>query len=133
MPNKLTDLAEVLFRQIHPTFYPNGVLGSPAFLPNPSDNGQSSNDRGSITDPQSAYNHYTQHVGKQSACVFGVSVAEYAAEKIDCVEDPLPAAGSVPANPAHCLADYRSFSPKDQKLIAKRLKVQALKRGCLHP
>ena len=133
MGNKITDSSEVLFRQVHPQFYQNGVLGSRAFKPNSSDNGFMSTDRASMTSAKDAHEHYTVHLKKQSACVFGVTVAEFSSEKVECSEDPLAADGDTPANPAHCLADYNAHDEKSWKNIAQKLKVVAEKRGCQFP
>lgn len=133
MPNKLDDKDEVLLKQVHPKFYEGGKLGSSAFTPNPEDDGMASSDRSSIVAAKDAHYHFTHHLKKQSACVFGVSVGEYGSESIDCIEDPLPAAGSVPANPAHCLSNFSAFSKNRQRVIAKKLKIYAEKRGIQHP
>lgn len=133
MPNKLNDPDEILFKQVHPTFYVGGKLGSPAFTPNPEDNGKASSDRASLVSAKDAHHHFTNHLKKQSSCVFGVSVGEYGSKNIECFEDPLPANGSIPANPAHCLSDYSAYSKNQQKVVAKKLKIFAEKRGIQHP
>ena len=133
MGNKITNPSELLFRQVHPQFYQNGVLGSSAFKPNSSDNGFMSTDQASLTTAKDAHHHYTVHLQKASACVYGLTVGELAAEKISCVDDPLAANGNIPANPAHSLADYNANTKSSWKNIAQKLKIIAENRGCLHP
>jgi len=70
--------------------------------------------------------------GKRSAAVFGLSVSEFEAESISCVEDPIKDDPELPDNPAHALADYNGHDQKKQKVVAKRLKSLAVKRGCLY-
>lgn len=124
---------EVLLRQVHPKLRDNGKLASSVFVPNPSDNGLLSSDRSTLTTPAAAFQHYTQHVGKQSCAVFGLEVQEYADEAIACTADPLAASGSIPANPAHALSDFTAHDPRCWKNIAKRLKIKAEERGCFYP
>jgi hypothetical protein len=132
MTEKLRDAAEVLFRQIHPDFIQNGEPSSDRFRPSQQDQNKLSLDRSKLVTASQAHANYVAG-GRASAAVFGLSVGEFSNENIPCVEDPLPAAGERLANPAHALADYSRHSPSDQKLISKRLKRIAVRRGCLHP
>ncbi|MDD1536094.1 MULTISPECIES: hypothetical protein [unclassified Bradyrhizobium] len=132
MKKRLTNAHEVLFRQIHPKFIENGEPSSDRFRPSAQDQNMLSLDRSALITASEAHAQYVA-TGKQSAAVFGVSVAEFAKESLTCVEDPIPVKETTPANPAHCLADYSPHALKDQKLIAKRLKRVAIARGRLHP
>lgn len=124
---------ELLFRQVHPEFYQNGILGSRAFKPNSSDKGLMSTDRSILTSAEAAFVHYTQHVKKKSACVYGLTVKDFEAVAIECQADPLEAEGDIPPNPAHSLADYNSNPEKSWKTLAQRLRDIAEAGGCKHP
>lgn len=124
---------ELLFRQVHPEFYQNGVLGSRAFKPNSSDKGQMSTDRAALVSAEDAFNHYTQHVKKKSACVYGLTVGAFEAVAIECRADPLEADGDIPPNPAHSLADYTGTPEKSWKILSQRLRDVAEAGGCKHP
>lgn len=121
---------ELLYRQVHPQFYDKGILGSRAFKPNSSDAGLMSTDRASISSAAQAYEHYTVHRKKQSACVFGITVEEFNKENVQCFEDALEADGEIPANPAHSLADYNAHEAKSWKVVSQQLKLIAAARGC---
>ena len=84
-----------------------------------------------MTSAEAAHRLYTS-TGKRSAAVFGLNVGEFQAEAIHCVEDPVKDDPTLPDNPAHALADYAAHDLKKQKVIAKRLKSLAVKRGCLY-
>lgn len=88
-------------------------------------------DRSSVTTAAAAHALYTSD-GKQSAAVFGLTVGEFNAENIACVENKIENHPTQTDNPAHALADYSKHSAKQQKLVAKRLKKQAVARGCLY-
>lgn len=132
MVEPLTNLDEVLFRQIHPNFIHDGEPASDRFKPQPSDEGCMSVDRSSLTDVASSYKLYTS-TGSQSAAVFGVTVEEFGSESVECREDPLGATATTPANPAHALADYTPHEERKWKLISKRLTQKAKARGRLYP
>jgi hypothetical protein len=121
---------ELLYRQVHPEFYQNGVLGSRAFKPNSSDGGMMSTDRASLASAEGAFTHYTQHLRKKSACVYSLKVRDFASFDIECEADPLEADGDVPANPAHSLADYNKNPEKTWKTLAQRLRDIAEAGGC---
>lgn len=132
MGKPLTDPNEVLLRQIHPNCYMNGRPSSDRFRPQPSDCGRMSVDRNSLTTPAASHSLYAS-TGRQSAAVFGVSVGECGAETLQCLPDALKATDEQPANAAHALVDYTSLDGKKWKNISKRLCLQAVARGQLHP
>ena len=136
MADSLTNAEEVLFRQIHPQFIENGEPASHSFMPQSSDEGLMSVDRGSLTSAADSHALYVS-TGRESAAVYGVTVSEFKGEdeqkSITCVADPLAATATSPANPAHALADYSPYSKSRWKVIAKRLKLKAVARGKLHP
>ena len=131
MPNKLTTGEEILFRQIHPNSLQDGEPGSDRFRPSEADQNMLSTDRSSLTSAEEAHKLYTS-TGRLSAAVFGLTVEEFATEQVACIEDPIKDDPEAPDNPAHALADYSDHDAKKQKVVAKRLKSLAIRRGCLY-
>lgn len=131
MADQLTDDAEVLFRHVHPNFLHDGEPSSSRFMPSEKDQNRLSLDRSSLITAQKAFELFTS-TGKKCAAVFGLTVAEFGTENVPCVEDPIANDPDLPDNPAHALADYSAHESARHKLIAKRLKNHALKRGCLY-
>ncbi|SHN06344.1 hypothetical protein [Phytopseudomonas punonensis] len=127
---KLSDEAEVLYRQIHPEYFTDGEPSSDRFKPYPRDNGMMSLDRSSLTSAQDSHALYVEQ-GRLSAAVFGLSVMEFKSESIECVASPIAQTPTTPANPAHASADFTPHAAKNHKNIAKRLKRHAVARGCL--
>lgn len=127
----LGDAAEVLFRQIHPNALLNGEPGSDRFRPTEADMHRLSVDRSSLTTAECAHRLYVSR-GRRSAAVYGVSVGEFAEQNVPAYADPLTDATGEVANPAHAVADFASHSGRQQKLIAKRLKQLAVRRGTLY-
>lgn len=139
MSEKLDNVDEVLFRQIHPNFKDGDGLSSQPFIPSsqafnptPKDNNKLSVDRSSLTDAASSYELFIS-AGHKSAAVFGVSMSEFSHEGIDCFSDPIPVSDNNNGNPAHALADYSPHTQGQQKNKAKRLKAKAIARGQLFP
>jgi hypothetical protein len=143
---ELLDGEELLYRQVHPRWFDEGVPSAQAFYPTRKDAGRLSIARGSLTDPASAFNHYTTARGFQSAGTWGVSVQEVNAapslvklppqtsgnnavtlpSRLACREEPLI------DDPAHGFVDFRSLSNRACELIGKVLLSSAVARGCLH-
>jgi hypothetical protein len=132
MGEPLSDLSEVLFRQIHPNSYSEGRPASDRFKPQPRDNGKMSVDRGALTTAAESHALFISS-GNRSAAVFGVSVKEFGDEFLKCFADPLSAADERPGNPAHAVTDYSPIEEKRWKNISKRLAAKAEARGILHP
>jgi len=132
MGDKLIDQSEVLFRQIHPTFYEKGEPSSQPFKPTEKDDNRLSVDRSALTTAADSCDLYRAN-GHASVAVYGLTVGEFTTEKINCHSDPLKASDTQLANPAHAFANYADFGSSSQKNIAKRLKRMAIARGCLHP
>ena len=128
----LKDGDEILYRQIHPRFYEDSYPVSSQFVPTPKDESKLSVDRSSLTDAAGAHALYTGN-GFQSAAVYGVTVAEFGAERLPCHSDPLAADGKLAANTVHAYADFTAFSGNQKKNIGKRLRKLAVKRERLHP
>jgi hypothetical protein len=132
MGKPLSDLMEVLFRQIHPSQFTNGLPASDRFRPQPRDEGYMSVDRGALTTAAASHALFTS-TGRQSAAVFGVSVGEFEAEALQCLEDPIEAKDDLPGNAAHAIVQYNKADEGKWKIISKRLCTKAIARGRLHP
>jgi hypothetical protein len=129
---KLSDVDEVMLRQIHPTFIEDGEPSSQPFRPTPKDENKLSVDRGSKTTPAGAYDLFVAS-GLKSVAVYGVSVAEFGDQGVSCHPDAIEAGDGIVANPAHAFADYSAHADSKQKTVAKRIKLKAIARGRLHP
>lgn len=132
MGEKLTDQAEVLFRQIHPDLMQDGEPASSSFRPKDADKDMLSVDRSALTTASDAHALYTNN-GHRSAAVYGLTVAEFEGFGISCEDDPLEETEESTANPAHALASFAGYGRSKQKTLGKRLKKFAVARGCLHP
>ena len=65
--------------------------------------------------------------------VCGVTVGEFGKEGLPCHPDPIPATGTLKANPAHAYADYTGVTGTNKrKKLAQRLRTVAAGRGILH-
>jgi len=117
----------LLLRQVHPTFFRDGLLTSQAFMPFPKDNGQLSVYDGDQATPEQSFVHYTVDFGFLSAGVWAVTSGECG--NIGLSSHPDPIEGS----PAHAYIDFGSRAEKDCRKLAKRLKELALSRDRLHP
>ena len=132
MGEKLTDSAEILFRQVHPDLMHDGVPSSSIFCPTQDDDNQLSVDRSALTNAESSHTLYTSG-GRSSTAVFGITVSEFEENNISCHSDALEATDTAPANAAHALANFEMHGSSKQKAIAKKLKRAAVARGQLHP
>ena len=130
-PNSLEDIAEVLFRQIHPNLFDGGEPASSAFIPNESDQGQLSVDRSALTTAQNSHELYVGN-GLLSGGVYGVTVGEFGNNGLSCRPDPIMAEEGRRANPAHALVDYNALGTNQRKKVGKRLKAAAMSRGVLY-
>jgi len=75
-PQKLTDPAEILFRQIHPAkLKRNGSLSPSHFMPGDNDEGMMSTNRETIG-PDEAHRRWTEELEKPSLGTMGISVEE---------------------------------------------------------
>ena len=116
----------LLLRQVHPSFFPNGILSSQAFVPFPKDEGKLSVYDSDMISVEEAYKHYTEALGYQSAGVWGVTCSEIEQERLTSESNPLE------NFPAHALINFGTASKNECRKLAKRLKMYAENRGCLH-
>lgn len=130
MCQAISESHEILFRQVHPSFFDQGEPSSQTFAPTPKDNNKLSVDRSSLTSAREAYELFTGN-GHLSVAVYGLSVGDFSEEKIETFPDPIPPSDGNAANPAHAYADYSQHTGNQQKNKAKRLKRKAISRGCL--
>lgn len=116
----------LLLRHAHPNFVECGELTSQVFSPFPRDDGQLSVDDGDLITAADSFQRYTVVQNLQSAGVWAVSAYETS-------EFGTPAASSpVESNPAHAHLDFSGSDPKSHRKLAKKLKIKAIQRGCLH-
>jgi hypothetical protein len=123
----LTDLDEVLFRQVHPSWLDNGEPTSQAFAPTPKDEGRLSIAQGSLTSAENAYKHYTTVQRLESAGTWAVTVGEAAAVELESFDD------HEDDPPAHGFIDFGGLSRRAAKRKAMVLAGQARQRGRLYP
>lgn len=133
----LTAVNELLLRQVRPDWFEDGgEPSSQAFRPRTSDHGYLSVDRDSAANPVESFTLATsappQGMGLSSAGVWGVSVGEVHGVPLNAHEDPVPATGDRPANPAHCVVDFNGRTGGQTKNASRVLKAHAHQRGCLH-
>jgi hypothetical protein len=125
---QLTDPSELLWRQVNPIWYNNGVVSDLAFRPSSSDGGLLSTSRESRQSATAAFEHHTLILRLKSVGTWGVSVNEVdqaGARAIDdsrCGEQPMP--------PGHASIDMRPHERKDARAIRTTLAARATARGC---
>lgn len=117
----------ILMRQVHPSFFPNNVVSSQAFLPFPKDVGKLSVYDGDQISAEKAYEHYKNVLKFESIGVWGVSCAEVEAINLSSTPDPLE------NFPYHALIDFNTSDSKKWRKLAKQLKRYAVERGRLYP
>lgn len=138
MSDYLDNGEEVLFRHIHPDFFQDGQPSESRFRPSKQDLNKLSLDRRDVHDVATSHYIYT-YGGRQSVAVYGISVSEFGEHNIFCTPDPTEAKEATETtraqleNKAHTLADYSTYSDKEQKVISKKLKLRAIARGKLFP
>jgi hypothetical protein len=120
------DRAELLYRQVHPTWIDDGQPSSQAFRPTKKDEGMLSVALASLTTAEGAFYCHTQVLGLASGGTWGVSVGEASALELDCLPDPTE------ADPAHGVVDFSGLGRKAAEAKARVLRAKALARGCLH-
>lgn len=127
----LTDLDEVLNRQVHPIHLDEDRgLHKGAFSPTPRDDGMVSTLRGYVS-PAEAFRRHTQGSGLRSAGTWGVSVGEVNGAGVSAVDDAHVA--GMPAD--HASIDFRRVpeKPRSARLrVADALRAAAVKRGPLY-
>ena len=116
-----------LLRQVHPCFVQNGQMTSQAFMPFPKDKARLSVYDGDIISANDAYYHYTETLNNEAEGTWGVTCAEV--DKIELKSAPEP----LPEFLSHAVIDFSGKTSNVCRKLAKRLKMFAVARGCLHP
>ena len=126
--SQLTDIQELLFRQVNPGWIQDGRITPQAFGPFPVDRGLLSVSRGALTTAQASYELFVGR-GRQSVGVASVSVEECKQVDLLAYGDPEDQAGI--EDPAHAVIDYRHLiaNDKERKRKAKALSIKAQQRG----
>jgi hypothetical protein len=118
--------SETLFRQVHPTQFPNGQPSSEAFVPSEQDKFLLSTMR-EIVGPEEAHRRWTEDMEMQSVGTFGISVGEINEQGLTAVDD-----AEATSQPDHASVDFSSITSKGaRKRIGRRLRDAAVSRGCL--
>ncbi len=126
--NRIHDLDEVQFRQVHPDFVLKGLPSRKAFMPKKEHGWKLSMCRSASTSAKDFFHSYTK-MGLKSFGVYGVTPRELAEEPnpIECFSSPSR------RNPNHSHADFSGLSSKQIKLKADDMCEKAISRGRLHP
>ena len=122
--------AELVFRQVHPSFLRNGRPTSQAFRPTKKDNGFLSVARESLTTAAAAYQLHVGPKDLKSAGSWAVSVGECEVAGVPLVADPLT---EPVEDAAHTLIDFSALSVKQQEAQGAVLGRAATVRGRLFP
>ncbi len=129
----LADAAELLYRQVHPSFVRDGRPSSQAFRPTPKDESKVSVARSTLTTAEAAFRHFTEALGLASAGTWGVTVGECAQQGLPVRSDPLTSPPAAVADPAHAVIDFEGISKSQAEAKATRLTRLAVARGRIHP
>jgi len=132
-PEILADDAELLYRQVHPSFVRDGRPSSQAFRPTPKDENKLSVARAARTTAQAAYEHFTGTLGLASAGTWGITVGECGQQGLPARPDPLTSPPAKAADLAHAVIDFTGVSKSQAEAKATRLARGAVARGRLHP
>lgn len=121
---ELSELSELLWRQIHPGHVDGGKVSSLAFRPSAKDDGQLSTSRSQKVSAAQAYEYHTVTLGLAAAGTYAVSVGDVAEEDLRAVDDS--ATGNEATPPGHAYIDFRQVpSDKRCRKIAARLRDKA--------
>jgi hypothetical protein len=126
-----SDADELLFRQVHASFFRDGRVGSQAFRPTSKDNKQLSVAQSSKTSPKAAFELHTECNRLASAGTWAVTVGECREVGLpvrpdEIKEPPCP-------DPAHAVIDFSALSNSKIEAHGMRLARKANERGRLHP
>ncbi len=127
----LSDLEELLFRQVHPSFVRDGRVGSQAFRPTAKDEKKLSVARSSKTSAVAAFELHTQCNKLASSGTWAVTFGECQAFGLPVSEDAVTE-GPCP-DPAHAIIDFAGLSNSKAEAQGARLARHANDRRRLHP
>lgn len=124
---RLIGVAETLFRQVHPTQFPGGVISKEAFIPTESDKGLLSTLRESVG-AQEAHRRWTEDEKRESIGSYGITVAEVDGAGLLAVDD-----AEATNTPDHASVDFNGLTTGGQrKKAARQLRDHATSRACLY-
>lgn len=137
---RLTEMSELLWRQVHPQRFQNGRISSDAFEPGSKDGKQLSCSRESKASVAEAHQYHTEELKLSSAGCAAISVAEVESSRpiiegnpevvaLSAVDDTATASDDNPLPPGHTYLDYRPFGSSRITKKAKQLAFYANRRG----
>lgn len=118
--------ANLLLRQVNPSWVHLGRPTSLTFRPTKKDEGKLSTYDGDAITPPSAWAHFTETLKFQSVGVLACSIGEFREENLSAESDPLP------DFPQHVSVDYSAYSKGEIERKSKRLTSLATGRGWLY-
>lgn len=119
----------LLHRQIHPAFFRNGRVESPAFRPSPKDEGKLSTEDGDRISAEAAWVRYTTVRRFESVGSMAVTPDECASLALPVIPD----GGTDPKLSAeHVSIDFNGLDRKQTESKSKKLRAAALARDWTH-
>lgn len=122
---------ELLWRQINPRFFHDGIIGELAFRAREEEQFQLSVSRSSKVSAQQAYEHHTCVVGRESAGVAALSAIEVYETGSRAVDD-FETQTSEPPTPAHAYVDCRLMTKAERKDFREECAAVATDRGLVY-
>jgi hypothetical protein len=129
----LTDVDEMLWRNVHPTWIDNGAMTSQAFRPTGKDAGRLSTARSGVVTAQEHFTEHTESRGLESAGVWAISVGEASELELPCMYDEHSPSLPQPAPKGHTSIDFSGLSGGETRKKAGALRDRAESRGRRHP
>lgn len=127
----LSDVEELLWRQVHPDWMQAGRCTSQAFKPTPKDKGQISVSQSSLVSAEDAFQFHISTLDLESAGVWAITVGDASSVGYAVLDDSQNPVPNTP--PGHALIDARQESGSRQKTLARALASAANDRGRIHP
>lgn len=122
------DSVELLWRQVHPEYAPNGVLTSRAFRPGQHDEKRLSTVRSSVLSADEASKHHLG-LGLKTAGTWAVTPAEVDQAESRAVDDSGSPALPASSPAGHTYIDFRPYSKRQVKDASASLLLAAIARG----
>lgn len=108
----LTDLDELLYRQVHPSWIRDGRVTTQAFRPTKKDENRLSVSRASLTTAEGAYMLHTKGRMLASAGSWAVTVGECQSQSLKIISDPTASPPEPVADPAHCYVNFAELQSR---------------------
>jgi hypothetical protein len=128
----LKDAAELLLRQVHPTFVRDGRPSSQVFRPTPKDEGLLSVNRGASTSPLSAYATFIARPHCKSCGVVAVTVGDCENQQLPAHDAPMVAQDDGHDDPSHAVINFNGLSKSAVEKKASVLIRIAMEHGFRH-